>query len=208
MKKQVLLVAALLVGVASYGQGTFNYNNLSGAGTVVQVGSPSGAGEGVMGDYLGSEYSVGFYWVGGSVADDASFLAANPALLGGSVVSFYGNTGQGASHGPTVDGAGYFDGGIVGVPGQTGTISGELFVWFNNGGAFTTYDQALAAGVNTGRSALMNIALATGTTTPLNLNQVGLQNFTVAAPVPEPTTLALAGLGGFGMLMALRRKKA
>jgi hypothetical protein len=26
--------------------------------------------------------------------------------------------------------------------------------------------------------------------------------------VPEPSTLALAGLGGFGMLMALRRKKA
>jgi hypothetical protein len=28
------------------------------------------------------------------------------------------------------------------------------------------------------------------------------------APVPEPSTLALAGLGGFGMLFALRRKKA
>jgi len=29
-----------------------------------------------------------------------------------------------------------------------------------------------------------------------------------ASPVPEPTTLALAGFGGFGMLMALRRKQA
>ena len=87
-------------------------------------------------------------------------------------------------------------------------ISAEIFVWFNNGGAYTTYAEALAAGVNTGRSALMNIGLATGAATPVNLNEAGLQNFTVASPVPEPSTLALAGLGGFGMLMAFRRKKA
>jgi len=37
------------------------------------------------------------------------------------------------------------------------------------------------------------------------------QTFSVSetiAPVPEPSSLALAGLGGFGMLMAFRRKKA
>ena len=31
---------------------------------------------------------------------------------------------------------------------------------------------------------------------------------TSVSAVPEPSTLALAGLGGFGMLMAMRRKKA
>ena len=41
-----------------------------------------------------------------------------------------------------------------------------------------------------------------------NMTPFSVYNITSAAPVPEPSTLALAGLGGFGMLMAMRRKKA
>ena len=35
-----------------------------------------------------------------------------------------------------------------------------------------------------------------------------MPSVTLLTSVPEPSTLALAGLGGFGMLMAMRRKKA
>ncbi|HEX4349393.1 MAG TPA: PEP-CTERM sorting domain-containing protein, partial [Verrucomicrobiae bacterium] len=55
-----------------------------------------------------------------------------------------------------------------------------------------------------GHSAEFSSTLATGLTTP----PYGLfSSFTVAA-VPEPATLALAGLGGLASLVMLRRKKA
>jgi hypothetical protein len=84
-------------------------------------------------------------------------------------------------------------------------------VW--NAAAGSTWAAALASANLTafGTSAIFNVN--TGGTdingdapiAPPNLNNFA--NFSLTA-VPEPTTLALAGLGGFGMLMALRRKQS
>jgi PEP-CTERM motif len=51
----------------------------------------------------------------------------------------------------------------------------------------------------TGWNALQN--------SPLSAAKGGSQDF-ILAPVPEPSTLALAGLGGLASLMVIRRKKA
>ncbi len=56
-----------------------------------------------------------------------------------------------------------------------------------------------------GHSASFSTTLATGINSP---GFVSFAPFTVAAVVPEPTTLALAGLGGLASLVMLRRKKA
>jgi PEP-CTERM motif len=55
-----------------------------------------------------------------------------------------------------------------------------------------------------GQSGVFTGTLATGLTQP-TYAQFG--SFTIAS-VPEPTTLALAGLGGLASLVALRRKQA
>jgi len=71
-----------------------------------------------------------------------------------------------------------------------------------------TWSQATIRGVS---STIILTSISTGATpvtTMMNDNPLATTpfvSFTVAA-VPEPGTLALAGLGGFGMLMALRRK--
>lgn len=68
-----------------------------------------------------------------------------------------------------------------------------------------------------GHSASFSMPLATGQTLPWVADGAAgnggsglISGFSVynVNPVPEPGTLALAGLGGLGMLMAFRRKKA
>jgi hypothetical protein len=67
-----------------------------------------------------------------------------------------------------------------------------------------TYEAATSKGASANVSVVLGDPSANPPGVPTSL--VGLQGFTVAA-VPEPATLALAGLGGLG-LMALRRKTA
>ena len=62
----------------------------------------------------------------------------------------------------------------------------------------------LVVGPNTsGKSNLIDLQLGGGTLPPSNL--AGLQGFTVPV-VPEPSTIALAVMGGAGLL-AIRRRK-
>jgi len=106
-------------------------------------------------------------------------------------------------------GAGYFaysnpadQSSTVVVPGQTGTITVEAAAWWSADGG---YLQALAANDNAGQSQAVSLALATGVQLVPNANEIW-GPFTVGANSPEPTTLALCGLGAASLLL-FRRKK-
>jgi len=204
MKKTILLAAMLAATVSVYGQGSFIFDNLSQSNGVVPVSitaNPAGAhpGEGAAGAFIGSSYTASLFYETGTVGSQAAFDAGSPILFPGADTAFIGTTGGS----PTTDGAGLFGGGIQTLPGVTGTISVEVRAWWNGNGV-TSYAQSLAGGYNVGESIPVSVVLATGAAQPQALE--GLQSFTVVGVVPEPTTLALCGLGAASLLL-FRRKK-
>ena len=162
------------------------------------------AGSGIGGD----KYTVQLVWAAGTGLTQAQ-LDANRVF--GALVTGVGNPGNnpGAFYGvtgPTAGGGGYFDAGAIPNPVGTsmpvGVYTAQVYAWYSASGA-TSYDQALAFGnVNVGKSALFNFS-ATAPPTPVNATSFG--GFQVGG-VPEPSSLALAGLGAAAMLI-FRRKK-
>jgi PEP-CTERM motif len=92
--------------------------------------------------------------------------------------------------------------------------------WNNAGGLYLTPQAAALAGAAVGWSTVFNYAAAAGpipgpagtpgTFSAANTaqfgNTTGLQFGVIAAPVPEPGTMALAALGGASLLLFRRRK--
>ena len=119
----------------------------------------------------------------------------------------------------------YFDvgaGAVIGVPdGAIGTF--QFLVWIGGSGAspadanaefesavWTQVNGLQPVGINTPDAAPLDIPFGAPVfgSTVANVNgNAGFEGL-VLAPVPEPATLALAGLGGLASLVALRRKQA
>jgi len=212
MKKTLLLLTGMLAAAASYGQGYFAFDNFSGTATpnltTISIAPVNNPLEGSAGQFLGSSYSVSMYWLPGVVTQSA----LDAAIAGGTANLFFSTAyGLGATvpngTDPTTN-AGYFayvnpadQTSTVVVPGQTGTITAEADAWWTAAGG---YLQALSGGFNAGNSQAASIALATGTGLVPNFNEV-VPAFSVGV-VPEPTTLALCGLGAASLLL-FRRKK-
>ncbi|HUZ07809.1 MAG TPA: PEP-CTERM sorting domain-containing protein, partial [Candidatus Paceibacterota bacterium] len=107
---------------------------------------------------------------------------------------------------------GYIAGGAVtgGIPGVTtagAPVSFEILAWVASGNG--------AGGGTYATSGYIGSFIWTDTFNAANIGASApagfFQNLTgnaVLNPVPEPTSLALAGLGGLASLMAFRRKKA
>jgi hypothetical protein len=181
MKKSLMLGIIGVGAVAStaLGQGIQTGNYTGDSGL---IGAPiTFAGSGLT---IGSEFTAELLY---SIGNSAY------AVVPGSIVPFYGTDGGSG------DGSGYSAGTAVLIPGWTsGAVSLE---WTASG---------VAAGL-----------LYTGTSAPFTMTPVasnspdypdfstatGYSSF-VVTPVPEPTTLALAGLGGLASLVAFRRKNA
>jgi hypothetical protein len=212
MKKSVILgILGLTAGVVtSFGQGTIqfdNYNSNAGNGFLTTYGSDQGANAGLG---LSSSFTAALIYSLSPIVDAASSLG-NTALNGGFSQAFQspdatsGTTFMTAQFQTTSGGvAGYFTGAgannLFRLPTYTsGNVYFEVIAY--NGSSY-------ANATVRGHSAAFSETLATGTTLAGFMDaQSPFSVFSVAA-VPEPTTLALAGLGGLASLVMLRRKNA
>ncbi len=97
--------------------------------------------------------------------------------------------------------------GVVTDPASTGTVSITVRAWDSSLGS--TFAAAQATGHGYG-SAVVSVALATGTTPPSDLTASGFTGFSLTKAavtnIPEPTTVALAALGLGGLMFISRRK--
>jgi hypothetical protein len=193
MKRKVLaavLGVAGLVGmsVSSHAQGTVAFDNYGSSPyyPVIYGSTIQGVAPNLAGTSAGSNVSVELgYFIGtftsGSVWTliPSSITSINPAL-----------SAPAGGSGPSV--TGYFQGPAVQIPGYTaGAISFEII--------------ASAPGY-VGTLQWVEPSIATSPS-PAGFF-TALPGSTVLLPVPEPTTLALAGLGGLASLVAFRRKQA
>jgi PEP-CTERM motif len=207
MKRKVIAAIIGTVGVvslatSSYGQGSIFFNNYEstpywpivyGAGTGALQGTGAGANvDAELGYFIGTSSNPAVFTLLAS-----TITAVNPA-------SIAPPNGSGA---PTT---GYFEGPIASIPGYTsGPISFEILAWVASGVGSGAGGTFATSTINDGSAPM----IWTEPSIPANPSPAtfftALSGETIlTSAVPEPSTLALAGLGGLASLVALRRKKA
>jgi hypothetical protein len=207
MKKSVLFgIIGLAAGVVtSYGQGFVTLDNYSsGANTTpltYGAGVPANGVSGALGSgAINTAWTVGLYFVGGTtgLSQAAGNGLPDPSLGLG--------TGNGSTQqmggADTFGNAGFyasipaFNSGSV----ANTTITLEIVV-------YPTVDGSYAAAGFRGHSAAFSMPTVSASSgSPSYTGDFMPGSFSVT-PVPEPATLALAGLGGLASLVAFRRKQ-
>jgi len=202
MKKTIVMAALGMAAsvAASYGQGLVNFttyaaNNNSGV-SVFNFGTSAAIPDGYHFDVYYSLTSVS------DIVDNntASSVTAIPSGL----FTDYGLTGvtsSGGNSSPDPKG--------LSIPGYTsGSAYFEVVVY--NGASYAASTIRGRSGSFIQQSLTTAAAAAGGSPVPNIGDNTGAGTFPnfFVAPVPEPTTLALAGLGGLASLVALRRKQA
>jgi len=208
MKKAIVLaIVGLAAGVASsYGQGAIILDNYNTYGPNITYGAGS---DGTAGVGVGTAYTMGvYYWnaagnnVGGTLADPTG--KADPTTLGSYLL--------GSGNGSTAPFAGVAVSGIAGqaLAGATFNIPGSD----PNGGQVWTFMIVAYEGANyasalyrghSGAFVLTTAGQLSTTPTKIGTAMPGFQVFQNV--VPEPTTMALGGLG-LASLLLFRRKQA
>lgn len=213
MKKTI--IALVLGAVASaavnsvQAQGFVVFGNYTGGfaqtAPVTYVGASLGA--------LQNGSLVGISSGGADPTFTASLLYSFGANLGVTYTQ-YGTADFLGVNGDTIDnGAGLFGGALnsITIPGYSSGACDFIIQVYNGSDYASSTIRGQSTVITVNPLATAGNGLPTGTMfSAENANaNPGLVAFTVSpVVVPEPSTLALAGLGGFGMLMALRRKKA
>jgi len=213
MKKLILTACAVTCAASVYAQGTVQFNNRAVGAVVTYVysgpGNSSRVGNGTSDTPTGTTDWTGYTKVSGS-GWMAAILAANGQGTAESSLTF----------GATPQVTTFRTGGAAGnVASYTATLSQvspdaahatlEIFVWDRASSGITDPAAALAAwkAGSTwagGLSGAFDVAAVGGASnTPPALT--GWQSFNVYA-VPEPATMALAGLGAAALLIFRRRK--
>lgn len=183
MKKLILTVTLGVACVSAFAQGALNFAN-GAAGVNAIITDANGT------KLSGGTWAADLYWAAGTVTDSSTLVAL----------------GQPASFSTTAPG--YFFGGSRTIPGQgnNAVITGQIRVWDTAAGS-TWGNAATVGGAHIGESVLFQVTLTTPPTTPAALTGLNGHPFSLTInPVPEPSTLALAGLGFAGMLVLRRRK--
>ncbi|HXI72582.1 MAG TPA: PEP-CTERM sorting domain-containing protein [Verrucomicrobiae bacterium] len=194
MKKSVVIAAlGLAIGaVSSFAQGSIQFNSYfanGSAGILTHFGGPLGNG------LVGAGYTADLLWSLSPITD----TAGNGSLNAGWNFSSTSVQSVATPFGTTPSTLGYFQSpqNFFLNPYTAGTTVYFEVIAYQTG---STY----ANSQNRGHSDSFSAVLTTGLSTP---GFVAFNPFTVT-PVPEPATLALAGLGGLASLVMLRRKKA
>jgi hypothetical protein len=208
MKKSALIALFGLASVAAFGQGYVSFDNYysSNQTTGITYGNGPAAGLGA-----GPEISVELMY--GNSTDTA---ISELTLLSGSITAvglgLSGVTGPGAfsSYNGGYTGTGAFAEGNVLIPGTPGTTYAFAIYAFGTytGGPGGNGNYFGYSSIVTGPSQGSGPPLPTVPEIPYGLQTANIFVSETIVPAPEPSSLALAGLGGFGMLMAFRRKKA
>jgi hypothetical protein len=184
MKKLILTAAlglAFVTGASA--QGTLNFSSAS-AGAVFRTSNSLGALA------AGATYEADlWYGAQGSAESALTELGLPSYFQTGAQAGFFTGTG------PSITG------GARTIPGFAGgtAITAQVRVWNATSGA--TYDTSS----ETGKSALFSITLTTAPATPVNLTGLNGQNIQLTN-IPEPATVAMAGLGLAGLMIFRRRK--
>jgi hypothetical protein len=217
MKKTILIasVIASLAGLSASGQGYFLFtapkHTVWDGFTIPSLSQCT------------TNVNVAFLWAAsGSVPQVAAMMGATPTNLTVATSTFLpsavwtailtdpnftlavnGVSGQVAVARSTALGALNYNGGS-GFP-VTGSSAGVTYALFMVGwdAGYATPVLAAAASASVGWSSPFDYTPATFTST---LNSMAVQPFGVAGPIPEPSALALAGLGGLSLMLLRRRK--
>ena len=227
MKKQIILLAAIVVGIASssFGQGYMNFGT-SGKNWVyddftthgISVVSSGTADVAFMIGNLGATPSVDAISTSNPSGNTANLSATawtdiltDPNfslgynLSGPTLASTTVNTASIARGGFGYKGGAEFQ--VNGYGNTLATASYTVYVIAWNA-AYATPTAAANAGAAVGWSNPFTYVLQPNTsTTPANFITSGMTAFGVSpvTPVPEPTTMALFGLGGLALLAFRRR---
>lgn len=180
MKKLIIAAAALLVTVATYGQGQVNFNNRVTGVVDARVVDSAGVG-------------VGAGWT-------AQLFGGPAGTAVGQLTALTPTTSFRTSSAAAL---GYVNGVTVDVPGVASGAQATLVMRAYQGASFAT---ATAKG----ESAPFTVALGGGTLPPSNLvgltGPITVSGAVIVPEIPEPSTLALGALGVGAALMLRRRK--
>ena len=222
MKKQIALLATLMAvgSLSAFGQGFVAFS--SGAAIVYNEYTTPGVGVTLN----SSGIDATFLWAATTTVDplgagqastgvtsapgSAWTTVENMISSGGWTVAQNFSTSTEADNAPisTVGGLNYNANNSFDLAGITGGSVYQIVViaWANVGNTIVNLSQAEQGGT-VGWSSSFDYTSGASSSSPVNqMSSEGLGKFGVA-PIPEPTTLALAGLGGLSMLF-LRRRKA
>lgn len=233
--KKIILTALAVAGAATaaYSQGVVAFDDEFTPGYVVI--DTNGYASSSTADYVAaSDFTAALYSLPGNT-NNLNALANQPNQYGYLTLSQFNADGfslvgttPGGSGNSVPAGDGYFSGGTMTLSGGTtgsydvGTSTYTSFdvlalvVWT---GTYANLSAALTAGADVGIFAFVNPIGAGGsdpnipeltgwptTLSPANTANDGYPEL-ILAPVPEPTTLAIAAMGGLSLL-GLRRKKS
>lgn len=173
--KKLSILLLLVSATALLGQGRVRFNNIV-SWSAIYIYTPGGPGGGGSTVYVGGDYSVQLLWAPGTNYSAQEFYSA---IQGASFpVDLWGTAGGS----PNTDGAGLFDGGAVAI-GPVGIYTMMARAWYN-GGQYPTYEAAVSADANAGRSALF---AANVTASPTPANNTLFPSFSMELPSPVLT---------------------
>lgn len=192
MKKYLCMLAVVGLASSAFAQGLLTFQ--SGTKSILETTGTAVASGGGFVQLFWAPAGSAFTAMGAGQGADA-FLAANPVWK------------TDAAYIKPITAGGRFNGGLLTLPTPTAgaNIDAVVAAWK---GSAATLDAAIQAGADMGWSAKMaNVATGNPNTTPAGLPGTlngPFQGIQLVA-VPEPTTLALAGLGAAALLIFRRR---
>ena len=191
MKKTLLLLGLVLVSAFSIKAQSLTIDNLGNSG------GPSDSTSGLI--YTDNAAGTALaLWDGSSDLN----MVVMAGATSGSLSTLVSLTGSGAI---TFAGSGQFldtTGNSYAVAGAGATAFFQIYAWLGN---YASYNDALTAGGSTAVTGVFSNPVAAAPNFPPNLSDMPSMVLAPAA-VPEPTTIALLGLGAASLLVFRRRK--